>query len=327
MAATSTAAAAAAAAADKEEEAAESDDSRGPESKRHQGLKKPLWEIAGITEEDISGWEKLSRSQLRKRMRTEARRKLYDLEKKSARIHRQQQPEFKGDEASQITKRRRELRRQGSEKFSQLAEKGPRFIIDCDFHEYMTDRERRSMYQQLALSYNANKYPTVAQLQTEKEEPSKLDRDLYNREHHLNATPAKLIFTGLSQEAMDSLKQKGATGWEGVYWSRQTLEDYMETEKIPKATAVYLTADAPDTAEYKLESVNTSRVYIIGGIIDRNRYKGLTLKKAQSLGIPTAKLPINDSVRLIGSPSLTTNHGKSNRFKQIAVLSTFGSAI
>lgn len=92
--------------------------------------------------------------------------------------------------------------------------------------------------------------------------------------------------------------------------THQTLEDYMETAEIPKSDAIYLTADAPDTEGHKIDVVDTAKVYIIGGIIDRNRHKGLTLKKAESLGIATAKLPITDNLRLIGSLSLTTNHGK-----------------
>lgn len=48
-------------------------------------------------------------------------------------------------------------------------------------------------------------------------------------------------------------------------------------------------------------------MYVIGGLIDRNRHKGVCFKKAQELGCAAAKLPVRDVVEMSGSHVLTVN--------------------
>ena len=67
---------------------------------------------------------------------------------------------------------------------------------------------------------------------------------------------------------------------------------------------VYLTSDAEET----LETLDPSCAYIIGGIVDRNRLKGITHKKAIAQGIRTAKLPIREHMQLFATHVLTVNH-------------------
>ncbi|KAH9482346.1 tRNA (guanine(9)-N1)-methyltransferase [Psilocybe cubensis] len=57
---------------------------------------------------------------------------------------------------------------------------------------------------------------------------------------------------------------------------------------IPKDKIVYLTADTED----ELIELKPDEVYIIGGIVDHNRYKNLCLNKANESGVRTARLPI-----------------------------------
>ncbi|KAF3352387.1 Dynein heavy chain, cytoplasmic [Verticillium dahliae VDG1] len=67
---------------------------------------------------------------------------------------------------------------------------------------------------------------------------------------------------------------------------------------------VYLSAESPNTLD-RLEP-NTS--YIIGGLVDRNREKGLCHRRAREKGIRTAKLPIGEYLEMASRRVLATNH-------------------
>lgn len=62
--------------------------------------------------------------------------------------------------------------------------------------------------------------------------------------------------------------------------------------RIPVTEAIYLTADTDDT----LTALEPGKTYIIGGIVDKNRYKGLCRAKADRLGIRAAKLPLSQDM-------------------------------
>lgn len=65
------------------------------------------------------------------------------------------------------------------------------------------------------------------------------------------------------------------------------------------------------------------QVYIIGGIVDRNRLKGITYKKAVEHGIETGKLPLDQVVNMGGATRvLTVNHGKSIGLLRLALESS-----
>jgi tRNA (guanine9-N1)-methyltransferase len=65
-----------------------------------------------------------------------------------------------------------------------------------------------------------------------------------------------------------------------------------------------LTADS----ENVITELDPTCVYIIGGIVDRNRYLNLTFNKAKKQGISHGKLPIGDHVKLLTSAVLAVNH-------------------
>lgn len=81
---------------------------------------------------------------------------------------------------------------------------------------------------------------------------------------------------------------------------------FAENNPMPKSkpSIVYLTSDSPNTLN-RLEP-NTS--YIVGGIVDKNRHKGLCYKRACERGIETARLPIGEYMTMQSRSVLTINH-------------------
>jgi tRNA (guanine9-N1)-methyltransferase len=87
--------------------------------------------------------------------------------------------------------------------------------------------------------------------------------------------------------------------WKGMSFSN---DPYLVTPE-EKESLVYLTADSTNT----IHELEPGKKYIIGGIVDRNRYKGLCFKKAEKQGIAHGRLPIGKHIRMASRQVLTTN--------------------
>ncbi|ESZ90349.1 hypothetical protein SBOR_9268 [Sclerotinia borealis F-4128] len=72
----------------------------------------------------------------------------------------------------------------------------------------------------------------------------------------------------------------------------------------PTPKIIYLTSDS----EHTLSTLTPNTTYIIGGIVDKNRHKGLCYRRACEAGIPTAKLPIGEYLTMQSRTVLTVNH-------------------
>jgi hypothetical protein len=132
--------------------------------------------------------------------------------------------------------------------------------------------------------------------------------------------------TSVSDEAEAALDKMSVQNWKGVHlfkkhWSSLTLEELRHIGVRPSLedmssavlegnarwnlseAFVYLTGDAPET----LSTFSPDTVYIIGGIVDKNRHKSLTLTEAQKHGVPARRLPIRENIELTSSAILTCN--------------------
>lgn len=106
--------------------------------------------------------------------------------------------------------------------------------------------------------------------------------------------PCRLSLTGCSGDIRKQLeKHSGFDNW----LLHKENKSYIEVFEDRKKDLVYLTADS----ETVLETLDISKIYIVGGIVDRNRWKGITAEKAERQGIATAKLPIGEHMKMLSS--------------------------
>lgn len=106
--------------------------------------------------------------------------------------------------------------------------------------------------------------------------------------------PGHLWLTGCEGEMGSQLQRlPGFDKWIIEKESRS----YIEALQDQKENLVYLTADS----ETVLDELDLKKIYIVGGLVDRNRWKGITMKKAEEQGIQTAKLPIGNYLKMSSS--------------------------
>lgn len=168
---------------------------------------------------------------------------------------------------------------------------GMELIIDCSFDDLMNDREIVSLSTQLTRAYSsnrrANKYSEIKVIGFNKRLRERFENGLSNC-NHKNWNHFKFI-----EEPKEGQKREE---------SSMTSDEYLK--QLDPTHTVYLTADT----EEELETLEPGMTYIIGGIVDKNRYKDLCLNRAKKFGIPTKKLPIDKYIKLNGRHVLTTTH-------------------
>ncbi|KAK2652695.1 hypothetical protein Ddye_012551 [Dipteronia dyeriana] len=188
------------------------------------------------------------------------------------------------EERRKLMESRRELRKERMEKRSEEREKkiqrltdakesGQNIIVDLEFCHLMSGSEIHSLVQQIMYCYAVN---------------------------GRSATPAHVWLTGCEGEMGRQLQR--LPGYDKWIINKEN-RSYMEALVDQKENLVYLTADS----ENVLDDLDPNNFFIVGGLVDRNRWKGITLKKAQEQGIHTAKLPIANYLNMSSSQVLTVN--------------------
>ncbi|RYH22447.1 hypothetical protein EON65_19170 [archaeon] len=192
--------------------------------------------------------------------------------------------EKEGDEAKDgerdcsgsITQRKR-IRK---EDFATVCANNFHVIVDCSWEDFHTDSTLKSLTQQIMFCYG------------------------FNRRHD---KPVTLHLSSLGPRSVANLQKVSYENWAGLSTSPRDylLSDQYSVAPSPgKKQLVFLTSDSPNI----LDKVEEDCAYIIGGIVDRNVYKGATYKKASDVGLRTARLPLREHVTLSASPVLTVNH-------------------
>ncbi|CAI5741429.1 unnamed protein product [Hyaloperonospora brassicae] len=218
-------------------------------------------------------------------MRREKRRVQWEERKIEKKLKRQRQQRDKLtsglvalpkalDMSDEAVLRRKERTMAKRENHLMAAEEGINVVIDCEFEEKLTEKEKKSLSQQIMFSYGVNRR---------------------------SRAPMSVYITSLHGDIRKNLEKiVGFHEWQAF---AGLSESYMDLFK--KESLVYLTADSPTV----ITKLRRDKVYIIGGIVDRNRLKGITYQKAVAQGIETAKLPL-DAVVEMGAATrvLTVNH-------------------
>ncbi len=83
-----------------------------------------------------------------------------------------------------------------------------------------------------------------------------------------------------------------------------TAQLQLPAKVLPEPEVIYLTSDSPNT----LDELKPHSTYIVGGLVDKNRHKGICYRTACDRGTKTAKLPIGDYMEMQSRFVLATNH-------------------
>ncbi|KAI7284055.1 hypothetical protein KC345_g2555 [Hortaea werneckii] len=103
--------------------------------------------------------------------------------------------------------------------------------------------------------------------------------------------------------------------FKGVFSKYADLSDADKKKLQEEGEVVYLTSDSPHT----LTEMKPYSTYIIGGLVDKNREKGICYKRAceaaekckvegRKMEVKTAKLPIGEYLEMSSRKVLATNH-------------------
>jgi tRNA (guanine9-N1)-methyltransferase len=175
-------------------------------------------------------------------------------------------------------------------------------VFDCDFEDLMFDNEMKSLGLQITRCYSDN------------------------RKAKYQAHLAISSFGGKMKERFDGILAQQYTSWKGV---RFFSEDFVHVAEKAKewmtgsdggtvAGALAENANSDDEegeivylsseSDVTLERLKPNSTYIIGGLVDKNRHKGICYKRAVDRGIKTAKLPIGEFLHMKSRQVLVTNH-------------------
>lgn len=215
-------------------------------------------------------------------------------------------------------------------------------VIDLFFSDKMTPKESKSLINQICYSYSYNGRSKVVEDNDNNNEEEKVEKvsvekvctdsdvtttinsektekevscdDDVSISNDVTTTTTKTVTKRIEEIpkffniVMSSFKGQivefaerlgGKEFWKFTSWDERHL-----TEIYPKEKIVYLTSESDNV----LDDVVDDKVYVIGGIVDHNRLKGITHEDATKRGIYTARLPLDQYVDMQSRKVLTVNH-------------------
>ena len=192
-------------------------------------------------------------------------------------------------------------------------------LLDCDFESYMTDKERVSLSSQVTRSYSDNRnaryrsHLWIAGWGGRLRE--RFNTVMHNQHHGWKGVDFEegdflACADGAVAKMTDPDARISGKPIDALARGRQGFEMDTGAEDVPPLderyadNVVYLTSDSPHT----LHRLEANTCYVIGGLVDKNREKGLCYRRATERGIRTAKLPIGEYMVMQSRQVLATNH-------------------
>ncbi|KAL7923233.1 tRNA-methyltransferase domain-containing protein [Trichoderma austrokoningii] len=198
-------------------------------------------------------------------------------------------------------------------------------IVDCDFEDYMMDKERVSLSSQVTRAYSDNK---AARYRSHLWVAG-FNKGIAKRFHEVLGDQHKnwkgiwfdegdyISCAAKIRQRMNATDGSGGEMTESLQWSLDEPSAWTrdETDPFPipgpeppldeaNKDVVYLSSDSP----YTLERLEPNTCYVVGGLVDKNREKGLCYRRAREKGIRTARLPIGQFMVMQSRQVLATNH-------------------
>ncbi|PLW30112.1 hypothetical protein PCASD_16736 [Puccinia coronata f. sp. avenae] len=179
--------------------------------------------------------------------------------------------------------------------------------LDCRFDDKMSEKEIISLDRQIAHSYSINR---KANVQFESLLCTSFNGRLSERFVKNDSQYLKWKSVQFTSQSLDDIVSRRNTGVEstGETSSSSSSSSSQDKEKMeiainqdghhpreedtpqdPPKNVIYLTADS----ENVLTCIEPNKVYVIGALVDRNRYKNLCLDLAVQHNFQHAQLPIN----------------------------------
>ncbi|GFS09186.1 tRNA (guanine(9)-N1)-methyltransferase [Elysia marginata] len=209
----------------------------------------------------------LSKNQLKKLKKREKWMAIKQEKRRNAKLKRKLRLAEMRENGEDIGPTRKSLKRKSMKNSSCKI----RVAIDLSLDEYMVEKDVSSLTCQLQHSYAANR----------------------RAENSL-----QLYFCGIGGKTKERLDKIGDyKGWD-IYPESESYDKVFPVESL-----VYLSSESDNV----LTSLSEDKVYVIGGLVDHNKHKGLCHRLAEEKGIAHAQLPIGDYLDMKTRKVLTVN--------------------
>lgn len=205
-------------------------------------------------------------------------------------------------------------------------------LIDCDFDDLMNDRERISLASQITRAYSDNgksrfrvhlgvcsftghlrhRFDTVLPhykawkgfRYTEEDFVAAADRAQREWMNEKDVLAGAFDPSFHSTTPSQTRLQQAGEGDDVATKPAEGESDAQGGESPEKGETIYLTSES----SYTLTRLKPNCTYIVGGLVDKNREKGICFRRATERNVKTARLPIGEFMEMTSRKVLATNH-------------------